>query len=90
MFKNVVTIPTSFVGLPDKSCGEIRTKGNMSLHLLLSKEANTGHVLNNLKRSSLLSASQLCDDGCKVILEESKATIIKDNHVLLEGHGDMP
>ena len=40
--KNVVTIPTSFVGLPEKSCEEIRTKGNMSLHPLLSKEANTG------------------------------------------------
>ena len=85
MFKNVVTIPTSFVGLPDKSCRKIRAKGDMSLHPFLSKEANTGYVLDNLKSVLLLSAGQLCDNGCKVILEENKATIIKNNHVLLEG-----
>ena len=87
--KNIERIPTSYVGLPDKSLGTITKQGNMTLHPLLSREANTGYVLDNLKSASLLSAGQLCDDGCKIILDENKATIVKDGHVLLEGKRNL-
>ena len=46
--RNVVAIPTSYVGLPDKSLVEIKTKGDMDLHPVLLTDANTWYVLDNL------------------------------------------
>ena len=64
---DIITVPPSLVGLPDKTFSEITQQGKMNLDPALSPTAQTGHVLNNLKSATLLSAGQLCDDDCTII-----------------------
>ena len=85
MFKNITPIPSSIVGLPDELASEINQAGDTSVHKIFSNEAQKGYILDNLKSVTLVSAGQLCDDGCKVILEKHDATIIKNDHVVLKG-----
>ena len=43
-------------------------------------------VLPSLKRSSLISLGQLCDNDCRVILDKKKLYIDKDDKLVLEGN----
>lgn len=62
--------PTQFVQLPLSSS--------------LSASVKDAIILPKLKISSLMSLGQLCDDGCKIILDKKKLHVIKDNHAVLE------
>ena len=57
----------------------------MTLHPKLSSIAQTGHVMHDLHSSSLLSAGQLCDDNCVVVLNKTSAHVYKNNKQLLQG-----
>lgn len=39
----------------------------------------------NLKNATLLSAGQLCDDGCVIKLDKDRAHVYKNNHLLFQG-----
>ena len=39
-----------------------------------------------LKRASLISIGQLCDDSCTVLLNKRKMLAIKENQIILEGN----
>ena len=52
----------------------------------LTPLVQTGHVLNDLKSATLLSAGQLCDDNCTVILTDKTAIVKKDNKTILQGY----
>ena len=65
--RDIITVPSSLVGLPNKTFSKINQQGVMNLDPTLTPTAKTGHVLNDLKSLTLLSAGQLCDDDCIVI-----------------------
>ena len=83
--RNIVTVPKSIVGLPNKTFSKITQQGLMNLDPTLTPTAQTGHVLNDLKSSTLLSAGQLCDDNCIVVLSKDMATVQKNNNTILQG-----
>ena len=82
---NITNVPATFVGFPDKKVIEITKQGDLTLSKALGHEAQTGHILNDLKSATLLSAGQFCDDNCTVILNKKKAIIQKDNRTILQG-----
>ena len=63
----------------------IDSVGNLPLHPSLSNQATKGHVLSNLKSSSLIAMGPLCDDGCTIVLTNKKLTAIKNNKIILQG-----
>ena len=68
---------------PDNT--EITTGGTGTVPLLahLSTTAQSEMILPTLKSASLISMGQLCDDGCKVVLDESDLAVVKHNNVIL-------
>ena len=52
--------------------------GKVPLSEHLSTTAQTALILPNLKSSSLISIGQLCDDGCKVVLDQEDLVGIKE------------
>ena len=87
--KDIIHVPPSFVGLPDKKVTEINKQGSLALHPALTNSAQTGHILNDLKSATLLSAGQLCDDDCTVILNKKTAIVQKDNKTILRGNRNL-
>ena len=51
----------------------------------LSKVAQAAMILPSLKSASLISMEQLCDDGCKVVLDQHDLTVVKNYSVILQG-----
>lgn len=45
--------------------------------------------LPKLKSSSLISLRRLCDDGCKVILDDKQSIVNKNNEEVLRGHRNI-
>ena len=76
---NIRKVPLTLVGLPDKSSSAITNVGTMSLSKKLTEPAQAGHILQDLKSATLLSAGQLCDDDCVVILDKHRARVQKNN-----------
>ena len=60
-------------------------RGQLPLSNKLSKAAKDAIIVPKLKSSSLISLGQLCDDGCKVILDHKKLKVIKNNDFVIEG-----
>ena len=83
--KDIIPVQSSLVGLPNNKFSEINRIGTLTLNPDLSHAAQTGHILNDLKSSTLLSAGQLCDDDCTVILKKHEAIVQKNNKTLLQG-----
>ena len=81
--QNIINVPPSFVGLPDKKVSEINKQGTLMLHPALSDNATTGHILKDLRSATLLSAGQLCDDNCTVILNKNTAEVQKDKQTIM-------
>ena len=71
--------------LPDADSIPPSQQGTLTLHHDLSRQAQVGTVLPQLRSSSLLSLGQLCDDGCDVVLNKRKLYAIKDKEVILQG-----
>ena len=55
------------------------------MHRNLSPAAQTGHVMNDLRSYTLLSAGQRCNDTYTMVLDEHKAHVYKDNNFFLSG-----
>ena len=83
--KDLITVTSLQVGLTNKKFSEINQQGVMTLNTTLTPSAQTGHILNDLKSSTLLSARQLCNDDCTVILKKNKAIVQKNNKTILQG-----
>ena len=64
---------------------EINQAGQLTLNRNLSKQAQTGYIMDDLHSATLLSAGQLCDDNCVVVLDKNKAHVYKNNQKVLEG-----
>ena len=64
---------------------EVTKQGDLTLSKALGHAAQTGHILNDLKSATLLSAGQFCDDNCTVILKKTQAIIQKDDKTILQG-----
>ena len=71
--QNIHHIQTTNVGLPDNSISKSNQAGYMTLHHHLSKNAQTGYIVPNLKNTMLISAGQLCDDDCIVTFDKKQA-----------------
>ena len=57
----------------------------MTLHRHLSKDAQTGYIVPNLKNTTLISTGQLCDDDCIVTFDKKHAYVHKHNNLVLTG-----
>ena len=73
------------VCLPDNSAIEPSHSGTLPLSSTLSTQAKQATVLPKLKNTSLISIGQLCNGGCKVLLDEERLLAFKDHLVVLEG-----
>ena len=73
------------VTLPDKDIILPTHTGTLQLSSHLSNKAQQTTVLPGLKRSSLVSLGQLCDDDCKVMLTKDHLFAVKHNKVILHG-----
>ena len=70
--------------LPDQSTIQAKESGQLPLPHV-STHAKEAKVFQDLKSSSLLSLGQLCDDGCKAILDKEKVTVTKGKNIVLKG-----
>lgn len=82
---DAITVPPYLVGLPDKKLSKITQQGLLTLIQTLTPSAQTEYILNDLKRSTLLSAGKLCDDDCAIILNKTMERVQKDNKTILQG-----
>ena len=67
------------VKFPDASNSKSTKSAVLPLSSQLSTIAKTGHILPNLKTSTLLSTGKLCDDECAVVFRKEKVHVIKDS-----------
>ena len=51
----------------------------------LSPQAREAHVFPGLTQSSLISISQLCDDGCDVNFKKNWAYVYKNKKLIMKG-----
>ena len=73
------------VQLPDSNVISTSEQGCLPLSPELSSDAKTGTVLPQLASSSLISLGQLCDDGCRVILNDKTLEAYKNQKLVLAG-----
>ena len=85
ILQDKVPTPQESVTQPDGTQMNIESVGRLPLHALLSAQATQGHVLRNLKSSSLLAMGPLCNDGCTVILTDKELAAVKQNKIVLQG-----
>ena len=57
----------------------------MKLHPAPTSHAQKAHIFPGIKRSSLISIGQLCDDGCTAVLNNKEIGIYKNNTIILRG-----
>ena len=57
----------------------------MALSNSLSETAKQATILPTLKSSSLISLGKLCDDGCKVMLDDKKLIAVKQKKIVMQG-----
>ena len=53
---------------------------------MLPKTARRAHILPNLNNGALISISQLCNSGCRVIFDAPIATIMLNGRIILIGN----
>ena len=74
------------ITLPDASTLTATQAGLIPTSNLLSKKAKRATIVPGLKTSSLIALPQLCDDGCKVLLDDKHLYAIKDKQVVMKGY----
>ena len=82
---NIHHVQPTTIGLPDNSTSKCNQAGYIPLHHHLSKNAQTGYIVPNLKNTTLISAGQLCDDDCIVTFDKKQAYVHKHNNLVLTG-----
>ena len=60
-------------------------EATIPLSTSLSTDAQTGHILDNLKTGSLISIGQLCDDDCIALFGKYNLKIFKDGQIIVRG-----
>ena len=60
-------------------------KGTLPLSSLLSFEAQSAYVLDDLKTGTLISLAQLCDDDCTAIFTKYDVSILKKDEIIITG-----
>ena len=73
------------VTLPDGSTLHPSQQGTLPFPTSLSLEARRATILDGLKSASLVSLGQLCDNKCKVLLDDTNLYVVKDNKLVLKG-----
>ena len=86
MSKNMKTTMGPCVTLPNNATLTSNQEGQLFLNNKLSSNDQRATILYNLKSSSLISLSQLCDDNCEILLNKNNLYVIKTNDLLLKGH----
>lgn len=85
--------PTSngpLVNLPNNSTIKAEHIGHLPFDSTqISPTATKAYALPGLASASLLSLGQLCDDNCKVILDQHKLQLYKDDKIILQGHRNV-
>ena len=71
--------------LPNNSFVRATYEGIIKLHPDLSTIAQKVLVFPELKNESLISISQLTNDGCEITFDKNKAIVHKNNKILFEG-----
>ena len=87
-FKNLISLSStgSTVHLPNLETITSSASGLLPLHTLVSPAAKLTHIFDDLHRTSLLSLGQLCDDSCKVLLDQKHMHVYKNNSIVLKGY----
>ena len=75
--------------LPGSSQTNTTQQCKLPLTSSLSKEASAIVVLPSLKSSSLIALCQSWEDHCRVILDQKKLYVEKDNKLVLEGKRNL-
>ena len=75
---NVVPHIGPLVTLPNAEKVQSSKKSLLPLSPHLSIQGQTGHILPELKSSTLISTGQLCDDGCDVVYRENTVHVLKN------------
>ena len=73
------------ITLPDASTLTSTKLGTLPLPTTLSSKAKYANIVPGLKSASLISLSQLCDDGCDVLLNDKNLYAVKDKQLVLQG-----
>ena len=84
--KNLLPSTGTTVHLPNLETITSSAAGFLPLHTSVSTAAKLTHVFDDLHSASLLSLGQLCDDGCKVLLDEKNIHVFKNNQIVLTGY----
>ena len=74
------------ITLPDASTLQATKSGILPTSSLLTDKGKRATIVPGLKTSSLIALPQLCDDGCKVILDKKYLYAIKDNKLVMKGY----
>ena len=78
------------VTLPDLSTIQATAEGKLSIHPVLSEQATTAHIFDDLTNTSLLSVGQLCDDDCTAIFDKTAMkTVITGKRNNVDGLWDI-
>ena len=85
VLSNIKEVNGPIVKQPDNTELTTGGTGTVPLSTHLSKTAQSAMILPTLKSASLISMGQLCDDGCKVVLDKSDLAVVKQNNVILQG-----
>ena len=73
------------VTLPNLSTIQATSEGQLNLHPILSTQATTAHIFDDLTNTSLLSMGQLCDDDCTAIFDKTAMKIVKNGTTIITG-----
>ena len=73
------------VKLPNATTMNDNKVGYLSFSKVLYEKAKKVRILSDLESSSLISLSQLTDDGCKTTLAHDKIIVKNNNKVILQG-----
>ena len=60
-------------------------EATIPLSSILSKQAQTGHILDNLKTGSLISIRKLCDDDYVALFGKYNLKVFKNGQIIIRG-----
>ena len=74
------------VYLPNLQTITSTVSGLLPINHNISQQAKLTHIFDELHSASLLSLGQLCDDGCKILLDKQYTHVFKNNALVLKGY----
>ncbi len=83
--KQVATKPLT-VNLPDGR--KVKSTHACNINILRLPVTLTGHIIPDLKTTSLIGICPLCKVGCKVVFDNEKCDVVYKGRVILRGYKD--